>query len=86
LTALALNYPEQVDRLRRITAGWHPDDPRWNDLVAVMDFHKRDVLKREAEHLRQHADEIKRFLEPGEWTGIRMAANVLHLDKPARPH
>jgi hypothetical protein len=73
--------PDQVARLSRITAGWPEDDPRWDDLVAAFDYHSREVREYQAGRIRKHADEVKRFLLDGEWTGLRMAADLLHLRK-----
>jgi hypothetical protein len=83
LDQLTQDHPGVVARLRRITAGWAADDPRWNDLHAVMDFHSQDVRKNEAARIRKHADDprVKPHLLEGEWTGLRMAANLLHHEK-----
>jgi hypothetical protein len=83
LAELTYYYPEQVDRLRRITAGWADTDTRWDDLMATMNFHGHDVRKNEAARIRRHADNpnVKPHLLEGEWTGLRMAADLLHLEK-----
>jgi hypothetical protein len=83
LKLLTERAPEQVARLRRITAGWHPDDTRWDDLLAALDYHERSVRKEQADRIRLHADDpkVKPHLLEGEWTGLRMAANLLHPEK-----
>jgi hypothetical protein len=73
----------QSDRIARISAGWAFDDPRWNDLKDLLAEHAGDIRKYEADRIRKHADDpkVKPNLLEGEWTGLRMAANLLHLEK-----
>lgn len=83
LTELTRDYPDQIARLRRITEGWADTDTRWDDLLATMDFHVRDIRRTEAARIRKHADDprVKPHLLDGEWTGLRMAADLLDLGK-----
>jgi hypothetical protein len=73
----------QYDLMARITADWPPNDPRYDALKALLANHASDVRKYEADHIRRYADDpnVKPHLLDGEWTGLRMAANLLHLEK-----
>lgn len=73
----------QADRIDRITAGWADTDPRWHDLKALLRDHAQDVRTHEAARIRRHADDpkVKPHLLEGEWTGLRMAADLLHLER-----
>lgn len=83
LTEITRYYPDQVDRLRRITAGWSETDTRWDDLLTTLDSHGQDVRTNEAARIRKYADDprVKPHLLDGEWTGLRMAADLLNLGK-----
>lgn len=73
----------QYDRITRITAGWNQQDPRWNDLRDLLSAHAADTRKYQANLIRKHADDpkVKPHLLDGEWTGLRMAADLVHREK-----
>jgi hypothetical protein len=83
LAGITRDHPGVISRVRRITDGWEGDDPRWDDLQALLDFHGQDVRTNEAARIRKYAEDprVKSHLLEGEGTGLRMAADLLHLGK-----
>ena len=53
LQELDRKAPAQVKNLRAITAGWGPDDGRWDAVMAALDFACREHAHELAERIRQ---------------------------------